>query len=310
MKKHLVSVVIPVFNESKNIELLTQNLLQSKVRMNLEIIFVNDGSVDDTKEILERLTNELSEVRAIHFSRNFGQHAAIMAGLDKCSGDFAVVMDGDLQDSVELIQDLLTKCLAGWDVVFAERQNVNYSFLNQILQRVFYWILNSISDVKFNRRTGNFSIITRQVINEYKKLNGTILFYPAALRALGFYQSTIPYTRNNRSFSSRTKYPLRSRIRLALSVVAAHAGKLFRLAIISGVLLFFLFIAHFLFAILHGDLNLMILLLDFTLILLCFLIILIGFLGLFLGDQIHQNDARPRYFIHSYSQNFLCDHKK
>lgn len=301
MKKNLVSVVIPVLNESKNIELLTQNLLQLNVRMNLEIIFINDGSWDDTKKILDRLSKEILEVRAIHFSRNFGQHAAIMAGLDACSGNFAVVMDGDLQDSVELIQDLHAKCLEGWDVVFAERQNVNYSHLTQFLQRTFYWILNLISDVKFNRKTGNFSIITRQVINEYKKLNGTILFYPAALRALGFYQSTIPYHRNNRSVSSTTKYPLRIRIRLALSVVAAHAGKLFRLAIISGVSLFFLFITHFLFTILIGGLDTMILLLDLVLILLSSLIILIGFLGLFLGDRIHQKDARPRYFIRSYS---------
>jgi len=301
LKKNLVSVVIPLLNESKNIEMLTQNLLQLNVKISLEIVFVNDGSVDDTKEILDRLSKEFSEVRAIHLSRNFGQHAAIMAGLDGCSGDFAVVMDGDLQDSVELIQDLHAKCIAGWDVVFAERQNANYSLLTQFLQRTFYLILNSISDVKFNRKTGNFSIITRQVINEYKKLNGTILFYPAALRALGFYQSTIPYNRKNRSASSKTKYSLRSRIRLALSVVAAHAGKLFRLAIISGVSLFFLFIAHFFFTILSGDLDSMILLLDLVLILLSSLIILIGFLGLFLGDRIHQNDARPRYFIRGYS---------
>jgi dolichol-phosphate mannosyltransferase len=89
-------VVIPVLNESKNIEVLAQNLLQLNLEISLEIIFVNDGSVDNTKEILDRLSKEFSEVRAIHFSRNFGQHAAIMAGLDGCSGDFAVVMDGDL----------------------------------------------------------------------------------------------------------------------------------------------------------------------------------------------------------------------
>jgi glycosyltransferase involved in cell wall biosynthesis len=301
MKQNLVSVVIPVFNESENIEILTRNLLQAKIVFNLEIIFVNDGSQDDTKRILDQLSNNFSEVRALHFSKNFGQHSAIMAGLNECRGDFAVVMDGDLQDSAELIEQLYVNCRQGWDIVFAERQNVNYSVLNQLLQRAFYWILNSISDVEFDRKTGNFSMVTRQVINEYRKLNGTILFYPAALRALGFNQTSIPYNRNNRSERSKTKYPVRSRIRLALSVVAAHAGKLFRVAIISGVSLIFLVCLHLLYTILNNSLTQVVFLLDVALVLLSSLIVLLGFLGLFLGDRIYQKDGRPRYFIRSHS---------
>lgn len=301
MRQNLVSVVIPIFNESENIETLTRNLLQAKIEFDLEIIFVNDGSKDDTKIILDRLSSNFSEVRALHLSRNFGQHSAIMAGLIECRGDFAVVMDGDLQDSAELINELYENCIQGWDIVFAERQNVNYSVLNQFLQRVFYWVLNSISDVKFDRKTGNFSIVTRQVINEYKKLNGTILFYPAALRALGFNQTSIPYNRINRPERSKTKYPVRSRIRLALSVVAAHAGKLFRVAIISGVSLIFLVFLHLLYSFLNNSLSQVVFLLDAALVLLSVLIVLLGFLGLFLGDRIYQKDSRPRYFIRSYS---------
>lgn len=234
--KPKVSIVSPVYNEEKNIsEFVNQVVCElEKISTSFELIICNDGSQDDTKFLLSKICRIDSRVKAINFSRNFGQHAAIAAGIQASKGEFVVVMDSDLQDNPSAISELISEAESGADIVFVARTNRKISRLYSFLQRGFYLFLNLISDLSFDPRIGNFSIISEKVRKSYIDLNGSIKYYPAALTWLGYSTSIVFSEQRVRDPETRTKYKLFSRFVLAFQVIVAHSRKPLKIAIILG----------------------------------------------------------------------------
>jgi len=231
-----VSIVSPVYNEEDNLSDFISQVVSEleKISIPFEIVICNDGSQDGTKLLLSKICQEDSRVKVINFSRNFGQHAAITAGIYASNGEYTIVMDSDLQDDPSVISELIYKAESGYDVVFVARTNRKISKFYSLLQRNFYFFLNMISDLSFDPRFGNFSIISMKVRKAYIELNGSIKYYPAALNWLGFTTSVVYSEQRARKSESKTKYNLVSRFGLAFQVIVAHSRKPLKLAVILG----------------------------------------------------------------------------
>ena len=233
-----LSVVIPVYNESSLIDELVKRV-KTNVKLiteDYEIIIVDDGSQDNTWNSIENEAKSENKIKGIKFSRNFGHHYAITAGLHKSKGEWVVVMDGDLQDRPEVIPDLYEKAKTGFDIVFVSRQNRPEKLYYRILQKIFYWILNTLSGMEFDSRQANFSIINRKVVEAFKSFSESARFYGSTIKWLGFHSSNILADHGNR-YSGKSAYTLRKRIKLASDIIVSFSERPLKFAIGFGFLM-------------------------------------------------------------------------
>ena len=203
-----ISVVVPVFNEEKNIEVFLNRLLKTLFKINLdyEIIFILDPSTDKTEEIILNNLNKNNKIKLITFSRRFGQPAATMAGISHVTGDRCIIIDCDLQDPPELIYDLNKKMNEGYDVVLARRRSRDgETFIKKVVTNIGYLFIEKISDVKIPKNTGDFRIISKRVIENLKKFKEPSAFLRGLVAYIGFKQTFIKYDRDRR-FGGKTKY--------------------------------------------------------------------------------------------------------
>lgn len=171
-----ISVVAPIFREEGTLHELYRRLRAalSSVTGDFEIVLVSDGGRDRSWDIICELSAQDRRVRGVKFTRNFGQHLAISAGLDVCDGDRVVVMDGDLQDRPEVIPELWAKAEQGYDVVFVARADRPESATYRFAARLFYKIFKLLADTDYDPAHGNFSIISRRVVEYYRTLGETL----------------------------------------------------------------------------------------------------------------------------------------
>jgi dolichol-phosphate mannosyltransferase len=231
-----LSVVIPVFNES-----LLVNELIRRVKLNVEevtqdyeIIIVDDGSIDTTwKKILAEASLE-TRIKGVRFSRNFGHHYAITAGLHQVSGEWVVVMDGDLQDRPEVIPELYCKAQEGFDIVFVSRQNRPEKFYYRFAQKLFYFVLRTLSGMNFDSNQANFSIINRKVVDAFKSFPESARFYGSTITWLGFTRSQI-FADHGVRFAGRPSYTLKKRIKLASDIILAFSERPLKFSIGLGI---------------------------------------------------------------------------
>jgi glycosyltransferase involved in cell wall biosynthesis len=234
-----ISVVIPVYNESSLIDELVKRV-KANVKLiteDYEIIIVDDGSQDNTWTSIENEAETEIRLRGIKFSRNFGHHYAITAGLNNAKGDWVVVMDGDLQDRPEVINQLYTKAQQGFDIVVVSRTKRPERIYYKILQKIFYKILIALTGVKFDSRQANFSIINRKVVNAFMEFPENLRFYGTTLMWLGFKRSFVLAEHGVR-FSGRPSYTFKKRLKLALDIIIAFSERPLRITIYFGVLIF------------------------------------------------------------------------
>lgn len=236
----LISVVIPLYNESKIVAELVKLVKYNAnlISPNYELILVDDGSEDETWSSIISEASKDTRVKALRFSRNFGHHYAITAGLEHSNGDWVVVMDGDLQDRPEIIPELFKKAQEGFDIVFLSRQNRQERFYYLIAQKIFYWILNKLSGINFDSSTANFSIINNRVLQAFKNFPENARFYGSTIKWLGFKSTTIVGDHGTR-FSGRTSYTLRKRLKLAIDVIVAFSERPLKFAIFIGIVFSF-----------------------------------------------------------------------
>jgi dolichol-phosphate mannosyltransferase len=233
-----ISVVVPLYNEKDNVKELCKRL---KVQLdNLgerhEIILVDDGSQDGSwNEIVEQ-NKIFPEIKGIRFSRNFGHHYAITAGLFEATGKWVVVMDGDLQDRPEAIPLLLERAKEGFDVVFVSRQNRPESFYYKTMQKIFYKTLNILSGINFDSTQANFSIISRKVVENFKKFPENARFYGSTIMWLGFNRSSVTADHGTR-FSGKPSYTFRKRFKLAMDIIVAFSVRPLKIATSVGILM-------------------------------------------------------------------------
>jgi len=159
------SVVIPVFNEVENLKVLHSRLtnVMSSLREPYEIIYVEDGSTDGSFQVLKELHQEDSRAKIISFTRNFGQHIAVTAGLDHSKGENVILMDADLQDKPEEIPKLLVKLREGYDIVYGHRSRRQDSFFKKITSNVYLYLLSKLTNETINPELSPFRVMTRRV---------------------------------------------------------------------------------------------------------------------------------------------------
>jgi dolichol-phosphate mannosyltransferase len=214
----MLSIVVPVFNEEKNLEHLYERLVNSSAEWNekYEVIFVDDGSTDDTISILLSLSEKDARIKIIKFSRNFGHQAAISAGIEKAIGEAVIVMDGDLQDPPEEIIKLIEKWREGYQVVYAIRKKRKESFVKRLSYSIFYRLLAFVSEIDIPLDSGDFCLMDRLVVNVLNDELVEKIRFVRGLRAFaGFKQIGIEYERAERA-AGEVKYTFRKLVRLAL----------------------------------------------------------------------------------------------
>ena len=223
-----VSVVIPMYYEEEVAEECykrVKNVLTSLKDYEHEILFVNDGSKDKTLEILESIAEKDKQVKVISFSRNFGHQCAVTAGLQYVTGDAIVVIDADLQDPPELIPDMLTLWKQGNEVIYAKRKTrEGESKFKLLTAKMFYRILNGLSDVEIPADTGDFRLVDRKVVDVINSMPEHNKFLRGLFSWIGFKQQPFEYERKER-FAGKTKYPLKKMLKLASDGIISFSTK-------------------------------------------------------------------------------------
>ena len=242
MKK--ISVVIPMYYEE---EVVNECYSRTKVVLNSlndykhEIIFVNDGSKDKTLELLEKIADNDKDVKVLSFSRNFGHQAAVTAGIKYITGDVILIIDSDMQDPPELLIDMLKLWEDGNEVIYAKRKTrKGESKFKLLTAKMFYRILNGLSDVDIPKDTGDFRLVDRKVVDVLNSMPEHNKFLRGLFSWVGFKQTPIEYERQER-FAGKTKYPLKKMLKLASDGIISFSTK--PLKIIGGIGIFSIFIS-------------------------------------------------------------------
>ena len=225
LKPMELSVIIPVFNESQNIFPLVERLkpILEEITQEYEIIFVNDGSKDDTLFKIKSLAQTESRIKYIDFTRNFGHQIAVTAGIDVTKGDKIVIIDADLQDPPELIKPMYDKIKEGFEVVYAKRKaRKGESFFKKITAKLFYRILNKWSNVDIPLDTGDFRIMTHHIVKVLRQMPEQHKFLRAQISWIGYNQTFIEYERDSR-LHGESKYPLTKMMKFALDGITSFS---------------------------------------------------------------------------------------
>lgn len=231
-----LSVVIPIFNEEKNILLLYPRLSDSLagITPNYEIIYVNDGSVDQSLPLIYQLCEKDPRVKFIDFSRNFGHQLAISAGIDHANGEYIVIMDGDGQDPPELIAELYNKAKTGFEVVYAKRKKRDgESFFKLLTARIFYRLLQKITHIPIPVDTGDFRIIHKRIQAILAQMPEQHKYVRGQISWIGFNQTFVEYDRETR-LAGETKFTVRKMLRFALDGISSFSTWPLKIATISG----------------------------------------------------------------------------
>lgn len=228
-----LSVIVPCYNEEA---VIVESYRHTKAVLDTlacetEIIYINDGSVDKTYDLLNEIAAQDTQVKVLHFSRNFGHQPAITAGIHNCDADWAIVMDADLQDPPELIPDILElREKEHAHVVYCVRRTREKEPWFRLLAiKTFYRFFNGLSEVKFPLDTGDFRLIDRQVMNEFCRLREHSKYIRGLVSWVGFRQVPFYYERKAR-YAGVTKYPYRSLIRLAMTAMTYFSKKPLQIA--------------------------------------------------------------------------------
>ncbi len=244
-----VSVVVPTFNEEGNVIVLAEKLAKvfAELGCAYEVIFVDDGSSDLTLERLQKLHEQNPCLHYLSFSRNFGHQYALKAGLDHAQGDCVISLDADMQHPPELIPEMIAQWQQGYDIVYTKRLvDKKLPFTKRLTSKVFYQVMNFLSDVEIEDGTADFRLMDRSVVEVFKQLPERDLFVRGMVKWIGFKQFKIDYHPHER-FSGKTKYSFRKMLKLATAGITSFSIKPLRLA---GILGFSLSMISFLYGIL------------------------------------------------------------
>ncbi len=299
----LISVVIPVYQCEAFLNELYRRLVASiePLTENFEILMVEDCGTDHSWPVIEKLTDTDLRVKGIQFSRNFGQHYGITAGLDYCRGDWVVIMDGDLQDRPEEIPRLYEKALEGFDVVLARRVQRQDPALQRFTSWLFYQVFNYFSDMRYDPRVGNFRIISRKVVVSYREMREQLRFLGGLIDWLGFPTAHIAIEHGRRE-TGKSSYSLRKRWRLAYETIIAYSDKPLKMAIKLGFIMSFFAFCYGAYVIYRSMVHGVAIMGWSSLIVSLYfiggiIIAILGILGIYLGKTFDEVKKRPLYVV-------------
>ena len=246
-----ISIVVPLYNEEKNIRLMYDRLVSSilKITSNFEIIYVNDGSKDNSFLELLKLSNEDERVKYINFSRNFGHQIAVTAGLDYSKGAAVVIIDGDLQDPPEVIPEMYAKHKEGFDVVYGQRlKRKGDNFFKKITAKYFYRILKKITSINIPLDTGDFRLIDQKIVKDLKNMPEQNKFLRGQIAWLGYRQTSVFFERDERKFGE-TGYPFSKMLKFALDGITGFSDVPLQFVTKTGIFISFISFLVILYAI-------------------------------------------------------------
>jgi len=306
MKKKLVSIVLPAHNESGNIAVISERIQSCfpYILYDLELIFIDDGSTDDTLQKIKDLSNNSSNIFYIELSRNFGHQNALKAGMDIANGNCIISMDCDLQHPPEIIPKFLEKWEEGFDIVYTLRhESENLSFLKRKTSNLFYLIVSWLSDLKIEKGTSDFRLIDRRVADIFSNFRENDLFIRGLIKWVGFKQIAIDFYPSDR-FSGRTKYSIRKMLHFAFNGITSLSIRPLYLAVYLGFilsLLSFLYLPYVLWSYYYsghyayGWGSVILTVVFFSGLQLSVL----GIIGIYIGKMFMQVKDRPLYIIKS-----------
>ncbi len=300
-----ISVVIPVYGCASALPELYERLNQtlSSIDENFEIIFVNDEKIHENcawNEIVQ-LSEWDARVKGINLSRNFGQHKAITAGIDYANGDWVVVMDCDLQDQPEEIKKLHNKAMEGYDVVFGRRHERQDSASKKLGSKLFYKVLDYLTESKNDSTVANFSIVSKQVVENFKRIKEQNRSYPFFIRWLGFKTAKVDINHAPRK-EGESGYSFMKLLNLASDNIVSQSNKLLRMSVHLGFAITAMAFIYILFLV-YNRFYLSVPVDGWTTVVVSIYLIggmlfaNLGILGIYIGKTFNETKDRPIYVV-------------
>lgn len=299
----MISVVSPVYNEAGALRELCSRVAAAleKIGELFEIVLVNDGSTDDSLQVIRQLVSEDRHIKGVNLSRNFGQQPALTAGIDLAAGDAVVLMDADLQDSPEDLPLLIEKWREGYEVVYAMREKRKENFLMRAAFRTFYRVQTYLANVRMPVDSGIFCLMDRKVVDSIKSLPEQNRYLPGLRAWVGFRQTGVPMERAER-YDRRARVGLRGLVKLAIDGVIGFSSFPLRIAtfmslfvgMISLLVIFFILFHKF---VTHKALPGWASTMGSTLILGALILFSLGLIGEYLARIYDEVKKRPLYII-------------
>lgn len=300
-----LSIVIPAFNEAKNLEVLINRLIVAvnKLEVEYEIIIVDDGSTDNSAKILQNLCLDNKRLKILFLSKNFGHQAALNAGLDNSIGEAVITMDADLQHPPELVGQMYNEFKNGYDLVLGERlSNIKISKIRKGSSDLFYIIFNKLSESKIQANVADFNLYSRAVVNVLKQMPEKDRFLRGLVQWIGFNKKYFQYQADNR-LDGESKYSLKKMVELALSGITSFSASPLRVAwwiglavaigdFIYGVYIIFQYL-FFRSSLITGWASLIIVILFVSGVQL----MILGIMGEYLSKIFYEIKGRPLYIV-------------
>ena len=307
MKK--ISVIIPAYNEEESFTILKQRmekLMTSMENYEFEILFINDGSKDNTINIIKEMREEDNRINYVDFSRNFGKEIAMIAGLDYATGDCAIFMDADLQDPPELIPELVKYWEQGYDDVYAKRRSrKGETWLKKFTSKMYYKILQKTTKIEIQKDTGDFRLLDKRCVNALKKLREAERNTKSMFSWIGYKKKEVLYDRDPR-VAGKTKWNYIKLIDLAIDGITSFTTSPLRISTYIAIPTFFLLFGYFIYVIakcfvikqaIQAFQAIILLILFFSGV----QILLFGIVGEYLGRIFNETKNRPLYLVNEYN---------
>ena len=306
-KRELLSVIVPAFNEQEVLPEFHQRLVSAlgKLKMDLEVVYVNDGSTDGTLQVFNELRESDDRVALVDLSRNFGKEIAVTAGLHNAKGDAVVVIDADLQDPPELIPEFVKEWKNGCDVVYAKRtERSGESILKKATAHFFYSFMQHLGRVKIPQDTGDFRLLSRRAVNALNSLNEQHRFMKGLFTWIGYRQKAVMYQRDPR-YAGQTKWNYWGLWNLAIEGVTSFTTIPLRVSVYIGAITALGAFSYGIYmtvtTLIHGN---PVAGYPSLIVIVLFLggvqLMAIGVIGEYLGRVFDETKKRPLYFLNAY----------
>lgn len=307
MKK--ITIIIPAYNEEESLPFLyerLEKLINSIDNYEFEILFVNDGSKDNTINLIKEYREKDPRISYVDFSRNFGKETAMIAGLDYATGDAVIFMDADLQDPPELIPEMIKYWEEGYDDVYAQRKSrAGESFLKKFTSKMYYRVLQMLTPVPIQKDTGDFRLLDRRCVNALKKLRETDRNSKSMFSWIGYKKKAVMYDRDAR-VAGKTKWNYKKLVNLAIDGITSFTTSPLRISTYIAIPTFLALFIYFIYVIIKCiRLNVAIQAFQAIILLVLFFsgvqILLFGIIGEYLGRIFNASKNRPLYLVNEYN---------
>lgn len=303
MKQAKVSFIIPAYNEAENVQKVFEAIKKEMFNFSYqyEVIFVDDGSSDDTMGAIQRLSFQFEEVKYISFTRNFGKESAMLAGLQHINGDAVILMDADLQHPPSLIGQLLRGYEEGYDQVIAKRNRKGDASIRSFISSSFYRLVNHAVDVQFSNGEGDFRLLSRQAVNALLRLSESNRFSKGLYSWIGFEQKTILYENVVRG-NGKTKWSFPKLLNYGIDGIVSFNSKPLRVCFYLGAFILMVSIIYItisFFQILQNGIQVpgYFTIISAVLFLGGVQLVCMGIIGEYIGRIYNETKKRPHYLI-------------